>query len=220
MKMNKDSGFRTLLVLAVLLLVAFAAFTYFVKTYDVAPVGYNGADIGFSSLNVAAHDLFPGDKGSYELTKILGYICLMAVAVNGLEAVIDFFKQRGRVGRMHRRNIITCIYYVVVGGFYVLFEFFVINSRPISAEASYPSSHTMLALCVLYSVFVLLGFSSWRYRFMASLFRVICIVAMVSMVVFRFLSGVHWFTDICGGILLSLSLMCFYRACIARFCGR
>lgn len=218
--MNKDSGFRTLLVLAVVLFVAFAAFTYLVRTYDVAPVGYNGAEVGFSKLNAATHEMFPGDDGSYELTKILGYICLIAVAVNGLEAAIDFFRNKGRISRMHKRNVITCIYYVVVGGFYVLFEFVVINTRPISAEASYPSSHTMLALCVLYSVFVLLGFSSWRYKFMASILRVICVVAMISMVVFRFLSGVHWLTDICGGILLSLSLMCLYRACIARFCGR
>jgi len=218
--MNKDSGFRTLLVLAVVLFVAFAAFTYLVRTYDVAPVGYNGAEVGFSKLNAAAHEMFPGDDGSYELTKILGYICLIAVAVNGLEAAIDFFRHKGRISRMHKRNVITCIYYVVVGGFYVLFEFVVINTRPISAEASYPSSHTMLALCVLYSVFVLLGFSSWRYKFMASILRVICVVAMISMVVFRFLSGVHWLTDICGGILLSLSLMCLYRACIARFCRR
>ena len=142
------------------------------------------------------------------------------MGVNGLAAVLDFFRHKGRLYRMHKRNIITCIYYVVVGGFYVLFEYVVINTRPISAEASYPSSHTMLALCVLYSVFVLLGFSSWSYKFMASLLRVICVLAMISMVVFRFLSGVHWLTDICGGILLSLSLMCFYRACIACFCRR
>jgi undecaprenyl-diphosphatase len=218
--MDKNSGFRTLLVLGVVLFVAFAAFTFLAKTYDVAPVGYNGAEVGFSTINATAHGMFPGDEGSYEISKVLGYICLMAAAVNGLEAVIDFLRHRGRISHMHKRNIITCIYYVFVGGFYVLFEFVVINTRPISAEASYPSSHTMLALCVLYSVFVLLGFSAWRYQFLASILRIICIVAMVSMVVFRFLSGVHWLTDICGGILLSFSLMCLYRACIARFCRR
>lgn len=217
---KKKTLFRVSLILAIVFALAFAFFTYLVKTYDVASVGYNGAEIGFSIINLAAHEMFPWDSGSYELTKYLGYICLMAVGVNGLAAVLDFFRHKGRLYRMHKRNIITCIYYVVVGGFYVLFEYFVINTRPISAEASYPSSHTMLALCVLYSVFVLLGFSSWSYKFMASLLRVICVLAMISMVVFRFLSGVHWLTDICGGILLSLSLMCFYRACIARFCKR
>ena len=217
-KKNPLSGI--MLILAVVFAGAFAFFTYLVMTYDVAPVGYNGAKIGFSHINLTVHEMFPSDNGSYELTKYLGYICLMAAAVNALAAVLDFFRHKARITRMHRRNIITCIYYAVVGGFYVLFEFYVVNTRPISAEASYPSSHTMLALCVLYSVFVLLGFSSWTYKFMASILRVVCVLAMVSMVVFRLLCGVHWFTDICGGVLLSLSLMCFYRAAIARFCRR
>lgn len=217
---KRKSLITTYLILAVAFAGAFAFFTYLVMTYDVAPVGFNGAKIGFSSINVSVHDMFPWDAGSYELSKYLGYICLIAVGVNVLAAAMDFFRHKCRINRMHRRNIITCIYYIVVGAFYVLFEYTVINTRPISAEASYPSSHTMLALCVLYSVFVLLRFSTWNYRFLASILRVMCVLAMISMVVFRFLSGVHWLTDICGGILLSFSLMCFYRAGIARFCRR
>ena len=217
---KKKSGAGIWLFLAIVLAAVFAAFTYLVMTYDVAPVGFNGAKVGFSTINVTVHEMFPWDEGSYELTKYLGYICLVAVGVNGLVTVMDFFRHKGRMHRMHKRNIITCIFYVVVGGFYVLFEYFVVNTRPISAEASYPSSHTMLALCVLYTVFVLLGFSNWNYRFMASILRVLCILAMIAMVVFRLLSGVHWVTDICGGVLLSFSLMCFYKAAIKRFCRR
>ena len=217
---KKKSGAGIWLFLAIVLAAVFAAFTYLVMTYDVAPVGFNGAKVGFSTINVTVHEMFPWDEGSYELTKYLGYICLVAVGVNGLVTVMDFFRHKGRMHRMHKRNIITCIFYVVVGGFYVLFEYFVINTRPISAEASYPSSHTMLALCVLYTVFVLLGFSNWNYRFLASILRVLCILAMIAMVVFRLLSGVHWVTDICGGVLLSFSLMCFYKAAIKRFCRR
>ena len=217
---KKKSGAGIWLFLAIVLAAVFAAFTYLVMTYDVAPVGFNGAKVGFSTINVTVHEMFPWDEGSYELTKYLGYICLIAVGVNGLVTVMDFFRHKGRMHRMHKRNIITCIFYVVVGGFYVLFEYFVVNTRPISAEASYPSSHTMLALCVLYTVFVLLGFSNWNYRFMASILRVLCILAMIAMVVFRLLSGVHWVTDICGGVLLSFSLMCFYKAAIKRFCRR
>lgn len=217
---KKKSGAGIWLFLAIVLAAVFAAFTYLVMTYDVAPVGFNGAKVGFSTINVTVHEMFPWDEGSYELTKYLGYICLIAVGVNGLVTVMDFFRHKGRMYRMHKRNIITCIFYVVVGGFYVLFEYFVVNTRPISAEASYPSSHTMLALCVLYTVFVLLGFSNWNYRFMASILRVLCILAMIAMVVFRLLSGVHWVTDICGGVLLSFSLMCFYKAAIKRFCRR
>ena len=219
--MEKKKSLTTIyLILAVAFAGAFAFFTYLVMTYDVAPVGFNGAKVGFSTINVTVHEMFPWDEGSYELTKYLGYICLIAVGVNVLAAAMDFFRHKCRINRMHKRNIITCLFYIVVGGFYVLFEHFVVNTRPISAEASYPSSHTMLALCVLYTVFVLLGFSNWNYRFMASIIRVLCILAMIAMVVFRRLSGVHWVTDICGGVLLSFSLMCFYKAAIRRFCRR
>lgn len=219
--MEKKKSLTTIyLILAVAFAGAFAFFTYLVMTYDVAPVGFNGAKVGFSTINVTVHEMFPWDEGSYELTKYLGYICLIAVGVNVLAAAMDFFRHKCRINRMHRRNIITCLFYIVVGGFYVLFEHFVVNTRPISAEASYPSSHTMLALCVLYTVFVLLGFSNWNYRFMASIIRVLCILAMIAMVVFRLLSGVHWVTDICGGVLLSFSLMSFYKAAIRRFCRR
>lgn len=216
--MDKDSRFRTGIIAGCVLLLLFVVFTLLVKTVDVAPIGFGGERIGFSTVNAAMHESFPYNEGAYRFTQTLGYICLLVVAANGLIAAIDFFRQKARISRMEPRNIITCAYYVVVGIIYVLFELVVINNRPIAAEASFPSSHTMLALCVLYSEVELLGFRAEKYGFAASILRVICVIAMVSMVVFRFLSGVHWFTDICGGVLISLSLMCFYGTCIRRFC--
>ena len=217
--MERDTRFMTGLILGVVLSALFVVFTLMVKTVDLAPIGYAGESIGFSRINKTMHDMFPYNDGAYQFTKTLGYICLMVVAVNGLSAAIDFAGHKFMISRMDRRNVITCVFYVVVGLFYVLFEFVVINNRPIAAEASYPSSHTMLALCVLFSEFVLLGFRAERYGFAASIMKLICIIAMISMVVFRFLSGVHWFTDILGGVLLSLSLMCFYGTFVRRFCS-
>ena len=40
----------------------------------------------------------------------------------------------------------------------------------------------------------------------------LCAVLMVVTVAGRLVSGVHWMTDVAGGILLSASLMEFYRA--------
>ena len=59
---KKKTLFRVSLTLAIVFALAFAFFTYLVKTYDVASVGYNGAEIGFSSINLAAHEMFPWDS--------------------------------------------------------------------------------------------------------------------------------------------------------------
>ena len=40
---------------------------------------------------------------------------------------------------------------------------------------------------------------------------------MASMVVFRLLSGVHWLTDIIGGVILSASLICLYWGSLALY---
>ena len=44
----------------------------------------------------------------------------------------------------------------------------------------------------------------------------LCAVLMVVTVAGRVVSGVHWMTDIAGGVLLSASLMAFYRAAAIR----
>ena len=92
-----------------------------------------------------------------------------------------------------------------------------INYRPIELEASYPSSHTMLGLCVMSSEIAILHYSAKRLHFWAIIFQIICFVSMVAMVVFRLLSGVHWLTDIVGSVILSCSLISLYCATLVLY---
>ena len=109
----------------------------------------------------------------------------------------------------------------VLGGFYVVvmmaflsFEFFVINYRPVLIEgvleASYPSSTTMLVTCVMPTAVM-----QFNERIKNSALRrtasVLLVTFMVFMVVGRLISGVHWFSDIFGGLLLSAGLVLAYR---------
>ncbi len=207
------SSLRWGILLSVILLVLFIVFTWTVTWFDVKGIGINGSPVGYAALNGAVHSMFPSDTGCYEVTETLGHICILVAAVNSLLAFIDFIKGHGFKG-MHKRYLLTMFLYAVVVVLYIAFSLIPVNTRPNSYEQSYPSSHTLLALCVLYSEIVLLGYGAERNRDWVEIFDILIIIAMLVMVVFRLLSGVHWFTDIIGAVLLSFSLMVLYRTLV------
>ena len=97
----------------------------------------------------------------------------------------------------------------------MVFEVLVINYRPVliggRLEASYPSSTTVLVLCVMPTAIMQLNRRIKKpvlRRWAAGLLRVFT----VFMVLGRLVSGVHWFSDILGGMLLGGSLGMLYRA--------
>ena len=101
---------------------------------------------------------------------------------------------------------------------YILFEVFVVNYRPVlidgHLEASYPSSTTVLSMCVMSTAIMQL-----RSRIGNDAVKR-CVTSVMSvfiafMVIGRLVSGVHWFTDIVGGVLLSTGLVLLYR-CISN----
>ena len=213
--MKNNVAGKALIVIAVLFLLLFAGFTYLVMTYDVANVGFEGTPIGFSTVNTRFHRDFSYNEKCFVVTEYLGYICLAMAFANAVIAFLDFVKVKGRIGKMQRRYVITMFFYAVVVALYVLFMFVTINYRPNEAESSYPSSHTMLALCVMSSEIAMLHYSAKRLRFWAIIFQILCFVCMVAMVVLRLLSGVHWLTDIVGSGLLSLGLVSLYFGLLA-----
>ena len=96
------------------------------------------------------------------------------------------------------------------------FEVFVVNYHPTllngMLEASYPSSHTILVLCILGTALL-----QARLRLkgrLQTVAQVLCVLAMAMTVMSHFLSGVHWFTDLLGGVLLGFSLVALYLAAL------
>ena len=100
---------------------------------------------------------------------------------------------------------------------YIFFEMFVVNYRPILIngylEASYPSSTTMLAVCVMPTAIM-----QFNTRIKNSIFRrcvaFIITAFIVFMVIGRLVSGVHWFSDIVGGAMLSSGLVMIYDSIV------
>ena len=80
-------------------------------------------------------------------------------------------------------------------------------------EASYPSSTTLLVLSVMPTLF----FQADRRLKNNNLKKVIEVVTVIFsafMVIGRLVSGVHWFTDIVGSVMLSTGLFCIYKGVV------
>ena len=198
-------------------LALFILYTFLVSTMDVRPAGPLDSEIGFAGLNLAARAAIGENHAWYALTQILGlslFLVPAAFAALGLRQLL----QRGGILRVDKRLFVLGGFYVLLGLCYILFEKLVINYRPILQdgvlEASYPSSHTMLAVCIAASgVPQLRYYLARRGKAAPALCAVVVIVAAV-VVVGRLLSGVHWLTDILGALLLSAALILFYRAAL------
>ena len=105
------------------------------------------------------------------------------------------------------------VFYIVVMAAYLVFEIVVINYRPTLIEgyleASYPSSTTMLVMCVMPTAAMQLNACIKNTVFRRCVIITI-IVFIAFMVIGRFLSGVHWITDIIGGALFSAGVVKTY----------
>ena len=110
-------------------------------------------------------------------------------------------------------------FYALVLAVYLLFEALPVSFRPIlvngKLEASYPSSHTVLVLCVMGTALLYLHSMEGRCP-TRLLLGGACLLAMVLTVLGRLLSGVHWCTDVIGGVLVSSGLVLLYAAAVAR----
>ena len=73
-------------------------------------------------------------------------------------------------------------------------------------EASYPSSHTLLSVCICGSSLMINKYLFKNKNFF-KVENIISILSILVIVIGRFISGVHWFTDIIGAILNSIALL-------------
>lgn len=194
------------------LLAAFAAWTALVRFVDMQPIGPVDSTVGFAALNGWFHRLTGVHWWLYTVTDWLG---LVPVAVCLGFAILGLCQwiRRKQIRSVDDSLLILGGYYLVVMAVYVLFEYVVINRRPVLIdgflEASFPSSTTMLALCVMPTAALQL-----RSRVKnITLRRVVCVTIYAFtafMVAGRLLSGVHWLTDIIGGALVSAGLVLLY----------
>ena len=185
-----------------------------IKTVDVAAIGPDGTSVGLSSLNGTVASALGFSQTWYTISKLLG---LVAFAVVAAFAVLGCWQliQGKSLRAVDRKLLVLAGLYVVTAILYVLFDKVAISYRPVIApgdtatEPSFPSTHTLLAIVVFGSALLLVPDYLKKRLLLAA--RIALWALLLGTVVGRLLSGVHWLTDIIGGILLGMLLLSAFK---------
>ena len=203
---------RRSFVISLCLLAAFVLWTLAVRFLDVQAIGPQGSLVGLAGINQFVHNLVGVHFGLYNMTDWLGLVPIFVCMGFSVLGLIQWIKRKS-IRKVDFDILILGGFYVVTIAAYLLFESVVINYRPVLIagilEASYPSSTTMLVMCVMPTAIMQLEgrIKNRRFRKIVSF---ILIAFVIFMVIGRLLSGVHWFTDIVGSTLFSAGFVMMY----------
>lgn len=210
-KTNKEKNQKYFGITAGLLVLSIL-YTMAVMFIDVRPIGPQGSAVGFATINQYIHTRLGTNILLYNITDWLSIPTLFIMLGFAIVGLVQLIKRKSLL-RVDSSILILGGFYVLVFLLYLFFEIFIVNYRPILIdgvlEASYPSSTTMLMLCIIPTAIMQFQrlISSKRLRNIVNIF---CGIYASFMVIGRVLSGVHWFTDIVGGILISATLVMLY----------
>ena len=200
----------------------FLIFTLQVKNVDVRAVGEAGSVVGYANINEFFYNILGFNKFFYVVSELIGYLAILVMAFFALIGVLSLVKFKS-LKKVDYKLYVLAGGYAVMLGFYVLFEKLVVNMRPFildaeeGLEASYPSSHTFLAIFVFTTAAILFP-AFIKKRKYARIASIVSIACMVLGVLTRFLSGAHWFTDIVGSMLLGAALVSLF-SCVLCVLG-
>ena len=194
------------------LLAVFVLWTVLIRFVDVEEIGPRQSSVGFATLNGYIHNLTGVNMSLYIITDWLGLVPIGVAFGFAVLGIVQCIKRKSLL-KVDRSILTLGGFYIVVMAVYILFEIVVINYRPTLIdgylEASYPSSTTILVMCVMPTAMMQLS-----TRIKNDLFRR-CVMLTITvfitfMVIGRLVSGVHWITDIIGGALFSTAIVLMY----------
>ena len=187
---------------------SFVIWTVLLLFVDRAPIGPDNSVVGFSALNGRFSRFVGNNMLLYQITDWLGLVPICIALFFFVLGAVQLIKRKS-ILKVDRSILLLGGIYLSVIIVFLFFEVNIINYRPIlivgRLEASYPSSTTMLSLSVLIT-----AAKELDKRINNRVFRRISVSFLILFAVFmtvaRVLSGVHWITDIIGGVLISTAL--------------
>ena len=200
-----------------LMFLVFVLFTILVACYNVEPVGPDESSVGFADINRYVFQLLGVHLLWYHITDWLGVGAILfafGFAMLGLCQLI----RRKSLRNMDARLFVLGAFYILVIACYLFFEQVVINYRPVilgeGLEASYPSSHTVIVVCIMATAAMQFRALCPNRRNWCLSMNITASLLITVTVAGRLISGVHWFTDIVGGLLLSAALIALFCAVV------
>ena len=207
---------RKSFIASICLLTAFVLLTVAICFVDVHAIGPQGSSVGFAGINGFVHTLTGVHFSLYNITDWLGLVPIFVCMGFGIFGLVQWIKRKS-ICKVDHDILVLGGFYIITIAAYLLFESVVINYRPVLIngylEASYPSSTTLLVMCVMPTAVMQFN-SRIGNKVLRNIIAATIIAFIAFMVIGRLLSGVHWFTDIVGGALLSAGLVTMYRAII------
>ena len=203
-------------ILPAVSLILFIMLIVIIKTVDTAKAGVGDTEIGLYHLNIAASKFIGTNMAWYKITEVLGILSILSGAIFGAVGLFQMIKRKSLI-KVDKEILSLGGLYILLGIVYGFFEKVIINYRPLimegetAPEASFPSSHTVLAVVIMGSIFLILD-KYIKNKTVANVLKSLCVAVSVITVIGRLLSGVHWLTDILGGILISICLLSLFKA--------
>ena len=201
-------------ILGGILLIMFVLFTWSLTWFNMQPIGPNGSSVAYANINQAIHNLFGVNMTLYNITDWAGVVAIFVALGFAILGLVQWIKRK-HILKVDSSILILGVFYILVFSAYVFFEFHVINRRPVLIngilEASYPSSTTMLAMCVLPT-------SMMQFRRLIKNTKIRNTINTLGglftafIVIGRLVCGVHWLTDILGGLIFSIAMILPYCA--------
>ncbi len=172
---------------------------------DKAKVGIS--EVGLSSINKLVDYKYNG--GWQIVADVFLYLGLAAVAVLAGIGAYQLFKRKS-LFKVDRFISIFGIFFIIAAILWIMFDkVLIVNYRPIyyngELESSFPSTHTFVVTFIFLSLHGMVSILTSDYRYkVGSLCIAVLAITLVSLS--RVLAGMHYLTDVCGGLLLGLSL--------------
>ena len=177
--------------------------------------------VGLATLNESVRSLFSYDKNGinqfwYKFTNISGAFCVLPAVYFGCLGLYEVVKRKSLKKVDLELKLLAVFYIVVVAVYFIFDHLIIVNYRPTSPlEPSYPSSHTLFAITICGSAILILR-RLYKNKKSATRAKMFLAELIIATVLGRLLAGVHWYTDILGGIFISIFLLsAFYTALVS-----